>query len=223
MNKNTQTTENEIFSKHYVYSHRGARGIGLQPLHLWSSKPQAPAGELRRPSHQTDPHPAGERRRAWERAQDLGAGGEAAIACAEASAGGASVTLPADPAASPARCRSHLWALTALTAPADRTRGSALPLAGWTRSTASSPFTWRCRASLPGAWCWARGLCGEGATEGKTGLPRPRFFGKGKIKVHKCFVARDDHKRWSKSERERQTPYDIAYVWNPKQDADELI
>ena len=73
MNKNIQTTENEEFSKHHVYSHRGARGIGLQPLHLWSSKPQASAGELWGPSHQTDPHPTGERRPAWERVQDLGA------------------------------------------------------------------------------------------------------------------------------------------------------
>lgn len=94
MSKNVQTTENEEFSKHHVYSHRGARGIGLQPLHLWSSKPQASARELWGPSHQTDPHPAGERRPAWERVQDLGAGGEAASAWAEVSADGVSRPSP---------------------------------------------------------------------------------------------------------------------------------
>ena len=25
---------------------------------------------------------------------------------------------------------------------------------------------------------------------------------------------RDSHTEWSKSERERQTPYDITYIWN---------
>lgn len=94
MNKNIQTTENEEFSKHHVYSHRGARGIGLQPLHLWSSKPQASAGELWGPSHQTDPHPTGERRPAWERVQDLGAGGEPARAWAEVSTDGVSRPSP---------------------------------------------------------------------------------------------------------------------------------
>ena len=27
---------------------------------------------------------------------------------------------------------------------------------------------------------------------------------------------RDDHTKWSKSERERQIPYDIDYMWNLK-------
>ena len=27
---------------------------------------------------------------------------------------------------------------------------------------------------------------------------------------------RDYHTKWSKSERERQIPYDIAYIWNLK-------
>ena len=32
----------------------------------------------------------------------------------------------------------------------------------------------------------------------------------------------DYHTKWSKSERERQTPYDITYVWNLKYDTTEL-
>ena len=35
--------------------------------------------------------------------------------------------------------------------------------------------------------------------------------------------ARDYHTKWSKSERERQTPYDITYVWNLKYDTNEPI
>ena len=27
-------------------------------------------------------------------------------------------------------------------------------------------------------------------------------------------ATRDDHTKWSKSERERQIPYDISYMWN---------
>ena len=34
---------------------------------------------------------------------------------------------------------------------------------------------------------------------------------------------RDYHTKWSKSERERQIPYDIAYMWNLKYDTNELI
>ena len=34
---------------------------------------------------------------------------------------------------------------------------------------------------------------------------------------------RDYHIKWSKSERERQIPYDITYKWNPKYDTNELI
>ena len=35
---------------------------------------------------------------------------------------------------------------------------------------------------------------------------------------------RDYHTKWSKSERERQIPYDITYMWNLKYDTnDELI
>ena len=34
---------------------------------------------------------------------------------------------------------------------------------------------------------------------------------------------RDDHTKWSKSERDRQPPYDTTYMWNPKYDTNELI
>ena len=34
---------------------------------------------------------------------------------------------------------------------------------------------------------------------------------------------RDYHTKRSKSERERQIPYDITYMWNPKYDANEPI
>ena len=34
---------------------------------------------------------------------------------------------------------------------------------------------------------------------------------------------RDYHTEWSKSERERQIPYDIIYMWNLKCDTNELI
>ena len=34
---------------------------------------------------------------------------------------------------------------------------------------------------------------------------------------------RDYHTKWSKSEKERQIPYDIAYMWNLKYDTNELI
>ena len=34
---------------------------------------------------------------------------------------------------------------------------------------------------------------------------------------------RDYHTKWSKSERERQIPYDIAYMWTLKYDTNELI
>ena len=33
---------------------------------------------------------------------------------------------------------------------------------------------------------------------------------------------RDNHTKWSKSERERQTPCDITYMWNLKHDTNEL-
>ena len=33
----------------------------------------------------------------------------------------------------------------------------------------------------------------------------------------------DYHTKWSKSERERQIPYDITYMWNLKYDTNELI
>ena len=35
--------------------------------------------------------------------------------------------------------------------------------------------------------------------------------------------SRDHHTTWSKSERERQIPYDITYMWNLKYDTNELI
>ena len=34
---------------------------------------------------------------------------------------------------------------------------------------------------------------------------------------------RDYHPKWNKSERERQIPYDITYMWNLKYDTNELI
>ena len=34
---------------------------------------------------------------------------------------------------------------------------------------------------------------------------------------------RDDHTKWNKSERGRQIPYDITYMWNLKYDTNELI
>ena len=33
----------------------------------------------------------------------------------------------------------------------------------------------------------------------------------------------DGHTKWSKSNRERQIPYDITYMWNLKYDTDEPI
>ena len=36
--------------------------------------------------------------------------------------------------------------------------------------------------------------------------------------------SREHHTKWSKPERERQIPYDIAYMWNlKKNDTNELI
>ena len=34
---------------------------------------------------------------------------------------------------------------------------------------------------------------------------------------------RDDHTKWSKSDRERQIPYDITYMWNLRYDTNEHI
>ena len=36
-------------------------------------------------------------------------------------------------------------------------------------------------------------------------------------------ATRDYQAKWSKSERERQVPYDITYMWNLKYDTNELI
>ena len=36
-------------------------------------------------------------------------------------------------------------------------------------------------------------------------------------------ATRDYHTKWSKSERERQIPYDIAYMWNLKYGTNEPI
>ena len=36
-------------------------------------------------------------------------------------------------------------------------------------------------------------------------------------------ATRDYHTKWSKSERERQIPYDITYMWNLKYDRNEPI
>ena len=33
----------------------------------------------------------------------------------------------------------------------------------------------------------------------------------------------DYHTKWIKSEKERQIPYDITYIWNPKYNTNELI
>ena len=35
--------------------------------------------------------------------------------------------------------------------------------------------------------------------------------------------SRDYHTKWSKSERERQIPYDITFMWNLKYDTNELF
>ena len=34
---------------------------------------------------------------------------------------------------------------------------------------------------------------------------------------------RDYHTKWNKSEKERQIPYDITYMWNLKYNTNELI
>ena len=34
---------------------------------------------------------------------------------------------------------------------------------------------------------------------------------------------RDYHTKWTNSERERQIPYDITYMWNLKYDTNEII
>jgi len=36
-------------------------------------------------------------------------------------------------------------------------------------------------------------------------------------------ATRDDHTKWSQSERERQTPYDISYMWNLEYNTNKLI
>ena len=36
-------------------------------------------------------------------------------------------------------------------------------------------------------------------------------------------ATRDYHTKWSKSERERQIPYDATYMWNLKYDTNEPI
>ena len=36
-------------------------------------------------------------------------------------------------------------------------------------------------------------------------------------------TTRDYHIEWSKSEKERQIPYDITYMWNLKYDTNESI
>ena len=36
-------------------------------------------------------------------------------------------------------------------------------------------------------------------------------------------ATRDSHSKWSKSEREKQIPYDITYIWNLKYGTDEPI
>ena len=36
-------------------------------------------------------------------------------------------------------------------------------------------------------------------------------------------ATKDYHTKWSKSERERQIPYDITYMWNLKYDTNEPI
>ena len=34
--------------------------------------------------------------------------------------------------------------------------------------------------------------------------------------IHSMNATRDYHTKWSKWKRERQIPYDIIYMWNPK-------
>ena len=43
------------------------------------------------------------------------------------------------------------------------------------------------------------------------------YLQKGKFAIYSNMDAtRDSHIKWSKSERERQTPHDITYIWNLK-------
>ena len=49
------------------------------------------------------------------------------------------------------------------------------------------------------------------------------FVANGISKWHVANGSRDHHTTWSKSERERQIPYDITYMWNLKYDTNELI
>ena len=37
------------------------------------------------------------------------------------------------------------------------------------------------------------------------------------------YATRDYHTKWNKSERERQIPYDITYMWNLKYGTNEII
>ena len=39
----------------------------------------------------------------------------------------------------------------------------------------------------------------------------------------KCRLSRDNHAKWSTSERDRQIPYDIIHLWNLKNDINEFI
>ena len=51
--------------------------------------------------------------------------------------------------------------------------------------------------------------------------------GRGPCRPNQKFIfldaTRGDHTKWSKSERERQIPYDITYMWNLKYDTNEPI
>ena len=40
--------------------------------------------------------------------------------------------------------------------------------------------------------------------------------------LYESHATRDSHTKWSKSERERQTPYDTTYMWNLKYGTNEL-
>ena len=41
--------------------------------------------------------------------------------------------------------------------------------------------------------------------------------------VAKCRLSRDNHAKWSKSEKERQISYDIIHLWNLNNDINEFI
>ena len=41
--------------------------------------------------------------------------------------------------------------------------------------------------------------------------------------IYSNMDATRDYRKWSKSERQRQIPYDITYMWNLKNNTNELV